>query len=64
MCRRAPHKRYGQSTFNGPVRRITRLHDLARLVLRHTYGDVTAIASDNSSITDHQGVPTETCRYA
>src|SRR5579872_1654114 len=36
--------------FNGPVRHHP-LHELARLVLRHTYGDVTAIASDNSSIT-------------
>jgi len=36
--------------FNGPVRHHP-LHDLARLVLRHTYGDVTAIAGDNSSIT-------------
>ena len=44
--------------FNGPVRHHP-LHDLARLVLRHTYGDVTAIASDNSSITITKEFPTE-----
>src|ERR1700727_184032 len=44
--------------FNGPVRHRP-LHDLARLVLRHTYGDVTAIASDNSSITITKEFPTE-----
>jgi hypothetical protein len=33
--------------FDGPVRRRAR-HDLAQLVLRHTYGDVTAISSDQS----------------
>jgi hypothetical protein len=36
--------------FEGPVHHHP-LHDLARLVLRHTYGNVTAISSDNSSIT-------------
>jgi hypothetical protein len=36
--------------FNGPVHRHPRA-DLRRLVLRHTYGDVTAISSDSSSIT-------------
>jgi hypothetical protein len=36
--------------FNGPVRHHP-IVDLARLVLRHIYGNVTAIASDNSSIT-------------
>jgi hypothetical protein len=36
--------------FEGPVRHHP-LHDLTRLVLRHSYGNVTAIASDNSSIT-------------
>ena len=44
--------------FNGPVRHHP-LHDLARLVLRHTYGDVTALASDNSSITITKEFPTE-----
>jgi hypothetical protein len=44
--------------FNGPVRRRTR-HDLARLVLRHTYGDVTAVSSDQSSITVTREFPTE-----
>jgi hypothetical protein len=44
--------------FNGPVRHHP-LHDLSRLVLRHTYGDVTAIASDNSSITITKEFPTE-----
>jgi Domain of unknown function (DUF4382)/Domain of unknown function (DUF5666) len=44
--------------FNGPVRHHP-LHDLARLVLRHTYGDVTAIAADNSSITITKEFPTE-----
>jgi len=44
--------------FNGPVRHHP-LHDLTRLVLRHMYGDVTAIASDNSSITITKEFPTE-----
>jgi hypothetical protein len=44
--------------FNGPVRHHP-LHDLARLVLRHMYGDVTAISSDNSSITITKEFPTE-----
>jgi hypothetical protein len=44
--------------FNGPVRHHP-LHDLARLVLRHTYGDVTAVAGDNSSITITKEFPTE-----
>jgi hypothetical protein len=44
--------------FNGPVRHHP-LHDLARLVLRHTYGAVTAIAGDNSSITITKEFPTE-----
>jgi hypothetical protein len=43
--------------FDGPVRHHP-LHDLARLVLRHTYGDVTAIAGDNSSITITKEFPT------
>ena len=44
--------------FDGPVRRKIR-HDLTRLVLRHTYGDVTAISSDQSSITITKEFPTE-----
>ena len=44
--------------FNGPVRHHP-LHDLARLVLRHTYGEVTAIAGDNSAITITKEFPTE-----
>ena len=44
--------------FDGPVRHHP-LHDLPRLVLRHTYGDVTAISSDNSSITITKEFPTE-----
>jgi Domain of unknown function (DUF4382) len=36
--------------FNGPLRHHP-IVDLARLVLRHIYGNVTAIASDNSSVT-------------
>jgi hypothetical protein len=44
--------------FDGPVRHRVR-HDLARLVLRHTYGDVTAVSSDQSSITITKEFPTE-----
>jgi Domain of unknown function (DUF4382)/Domain of unknown function (DUF5666) len=44
--------------FDGPVRRHPR-HDLRRLVLRHTYGDVTKISSDASSITVTKEFPTE-----
>jgi uncharacterized protein DUF4382/uncharacterized protein DUF5666 len=44
--------------FNGPVRHHP-LHDLARLVLRHTYGSVTAVAGDNSSITITKEFPSE-----
>jgi len=44
--------------FDGPVRHRVR-HDLARLVLRHTYGDVTAVSSDQSSITITREFPTE-----
>jgi hypothetical protein len=44
--------------FDGPVRHRP-LHDLTWLVLRHMYGDVTAIASDNSSITITKEFPTE-----
>jgi Domain of unknown function (DUF4382)/Domain of unknown function (DUF5666) len=44
--------------FNGPVRHHP-LRDLPRLVLRHTYGSVTAVAADNSSITITKEFPTE-----
>lgn len=44
--------------FNGPVRHHP-LHGLSRLVLRHTYGAVTAIATDNSSITITKEFPTQ-----
>jgi hypothetical protein len=44
--------------FDGPVRHHP-LHDLARLVLRHMYGDVTAISSDNSNISITKEFPTE-----
>jgi len=44
--------------FDGPVRHHP-LHDLRWLVLRHMYGDVTAIAGDNSSITITKEFPTE-----
>jgi hypothetical protein len=44
--------------FEGPVRHRP-LHDLTRLVLRHLYGDVTAVASDNGSITVTKEFPTE-----
>ena len=44
--------------FDGPVRHHP-VRELARLVLRHMYGDVTAISSDNSSITITKEFPTE-----
>src|SRR5271167_855391 len=44
--------------FNGPVRHHP-LHALPRLVLRHTYGDATAIAADNSGITIAKEFPAE-----
>jgi hypothetical protein len=36
--------------FNGPVRHLP-VHDLTRLVLRHTYGTVTAVSSGSLTIT-------------
>jgi len=42
--------------FDGPLRRLAR-YDLTRLVLRHMYGDVTAVAS--STITVTKEFPTE-----
>ena len=44
--------------FNGPLRHRP-LHDLSRLVLRHMYGDVTSIASDNASIMVTKEFPAE-----
>jgi hypothetical protein len=44
--------------FNGPVRHHF-IDDVTRLVLRHMYGSVTAVASDNSSITITREFPTE-----
>jgi hypothetical protein len=43
--------------FNGPLRHHP-LADLRRLVLRHTYGTVTAISSDSSAITIDKDFPT------
>lgn len=44
--------------FNGPVRHHP-IPDITRLVLRHMYGTVTAVASDNSSITINREFPVE-----
>ncbi|HEX3848145.1 MAG TPA: DUF4382 domain-containing protein [Steroidobacteraceae bacterium] len=44
--------------FSGPVRHHP-LPDLPGLVLRHMYGDVTAVSSDNASITITKEFPTE-----
>jgi hypothetical protein len=44
--------------FDGPVRHHP-LHDLPHLVLRHTYGNVTSIAGDNTSITITKEFATE-----
>ncbi|HJS89849.1 MAG TPA: DUF4382 domain-containing protein [Steroidobacteraceae bacterium] len=43
--------------FSGPVRRRP-IRDIAHLVLRETYGDVTAVAADGSSITIAKELPT------
>jgi hypothetical protein len=42
--------------FDGPVRHQPRT-ELTRLVLRHAYGNVSAVASDNASITIAKDVP-------
>lgn len=42
--------------FNGPVRHH-RIHDIRRLVLRHTYGTVTAVSSDNTALTISKDFP-------
>ncbi len=44
--------------FNGPVRHHP-IAGLTRLVLRHAYGSVTAVSSDNTSITIAREFPTE-----
>ena len=43
--------------FDGPVRR-RHIDDLARLVLRHSYGTVASVASDNTSISITKDLPT------
>jgi hypothetical protein len=43
--------------FNGPVRHHP-VADLAHLVLRHTYGTVTAISTDDTSVTIAKDLPT------
>jgi hypothetical protein len=43
--------------FNGPIRHHP-LPDLRRLILRHAYGTVTGISTDNSSITIDKDFPT------
>jgi Domain of unknown function (DUF4382) len=43
--------------FKGPIRHHP-IADIARLVLRHTYGSVTAVSSDNTSITVTKEFPT------
>jgi hypothetical protein len=42
--------------FNGPVRHHP-VPDLAHLVLRHTYGTVTAVSTDNTSVTISKDLP-------
>ncbi len=44
--------------FDGPVHHHP-LYDLTRLVLRHMYGDVTAVSSDSTSITITKEYPTQ-----
>ena len=43
--------------FKGPIRHHP-IADIARLVLRHTYGSVTAVSSDNTAITITKEFPT------
>jgi hypothetical protein len=43
--------------FNGPVHRH-RVDDLTRLILRHSYGSVTAVSTDGSSLTMTKELPT------
>ncbi len=57
------HKPPGSGTtlwavnFKGPLRHHP-IADIAHLVLRHTYGNVTAVSSDNSAITLTKDLPT------
>ena len=44
--------------FNGPVRRRP-LRDITRLILRHMYGTVTSVSSDNTAITITRDFPVE-----
>lgn len=44
--------------FTGPVHHHP-LHEIDRLILRHMYGHVASIASDNTSITINKELPTE-----
>jgi hypothetical protein len=44
--------------FNGPVRHHP-LRDITRLVLRHTYGTVSSVSSDNTSISIMKDFPVE-----
>jgi hypothetical protein len=44
--------------FSGPVRRNP-LRDITRLVLRHAYGAVASVSSDNTAITISQEYPTQ-----
>jgi hypothetical protein len=44
--------------FNGPVRH-RRINDLRRFILRHTYGTVTGVSTDNTSITISKDFPVE-----
>ncbi|HEY4213637.1 MAG TPA: DUF4382 domain-containing protein [Steroidobacteraceae bacterium] len=43
--------------FRGPIRHRP-IHEIRRLVLRHTYGTVNSVATDNSSITITKNFPT------
>jgi hypothetical protein len=42
--------------FNGPVRR-RRIHDIQRLILRHLYATVSAVSSDNTTLTVSKDYP-------
>lgn len=42
--------------FNGPIRR-RHIHDITRLILRHLYATVTAVSSDNTTLTVTKDFP-------
>ncbi len=42
--------------FNGPIRRRN-IHDIRRLILRHLYATVTAVSSDNTTLTVTKDYP-------